>query len=115
MAAIKYVESVPSLRLLMFTKNSNGNKYNLIKSVATGWRTIASVIQLPDSDIHNIQAKFDDNVRRAEEVFTKWINNYPLLPKSERYGLSWEGLQNILDDSGFSQVAINFFDALERK
>ena len=68
-----------------------------------------------DSILDDSQGK---NARALSKVFGTWLSNASGLPNHENYPLSWQGLYNLLEDSGKVEVAKEYFaflNAMDKK
>ena len=99
-------EPEPTLALLTYT-----NGFQLMERAASQWHIVAANLRL--DNIENIRSEYRTNTEKAEKVFTKWLNNAPKLNEG-KYPKTWQGLEDLLNESGLSQVAKEFFSALEK-
>ena len=82
-----------------------------MEKVASKWDIVAANLCL--DNIENIRSEYSTDTKRAEKVFTTWLKDAPNLNEG-KYPKSWQGLEDLLNDSELSQVAIDFFVALEK-
>ena len=82
-----------------------------MERVASNWHIVAANLSL--DNIENIQSEYSTDTKRAEKVFTTWWKDAPNL-NGGKYPKSRQGLKALLNDSGLSQVAIDFFEALRK-
>ena len=75
------------------------------------WKTIAQVLMLDSETINHIaRLEIHD---RVKEVFKEWLENALDLLSSQKYPLSWYGLNQLLIDSQLEKIANEYFEFLK--
>jgi hypothetical protein len=98
---------------LSFLKNKKtGKKFFLTQKIGSSWMTIGTRIGI-ESDILTSISEGKDNEKALSEVLRKWLSNAGGYPNHEEYPLSWQGLYNLLEDSGRVEDAKQYFEFLE--
>ena len=95
-------------------KPAKGPPFRLLSKLTGNWKLIGEILGLEDylDEWETVPSKED----RLRNIFGKWKENAMNLEgDKERYPYSWEGLRNILEDAGYSEVAETYFDILEKK
>ena len=88
-----------------------GPPFRLKRQITEQWRDMGITLGLEDI-INNF--KHLEPEERVERVLKKWIENAANLADPERYAYSWDGLDNLLQDVGYGQVANEYFSFLEK-
>ena len=86
-------------------------RFRLIQKITEEWRDMGINLGLEDI-INNFRHLEPEE--RVERVLKKWIENAANLADPKRYAYSWDGLDNLLQDVGYGQVANEYFSFLEK-
>ncbi len=87
--------------------------FNLTDELAPVWKAIGQKLGLK-KDLKVIK-DFELDAQRLEMVWNKWFNyTVEELPAKKKYPTSWEGLHQLLDDSGNEKVAKEYFEFLSK-
>lgn len=75
--------------------------------------TIGLRLGMESSLLESIGRNRPDDDERLMKVFSRWLENAAGLPYHARYPLSWQGLNNLLQDIGKVEVAKQYFEFLD--
>ena len=110
--------TISHLQLIRYGHHaSNKQALRLLQYLAPKWRNIGEILGLRRAVIETIEnpgsgTRPEDCIRN---VFAKWLDNAPQLPRYSRYPLTWRGLHNLLLDSEHSAAANELAIALRSK
>ena len=101
---------------LLKNRGADPDKFSLSDKIVMSWEAIGQRLGIEqgilDSILDDSQHK---NARALSKVFDMWLSNASGLPNHEDYPLSWQGLYNLLEDSGKVEVAKEYFAFLDAK
>ena len=89
----------------------DGEKFRLFDELLSNYSAVADVLQLSPATRSRIEGMGYE--QRIGEVFRCWDDNAPQLADGQ-YPHTWQGLWDILEDSGLEEKARQFFDFLNR-
>lgn len=100
------------MRDLEFVKNPNNNKsFRLTAKIASVWMTVGNRLEI---EPNILDCWLDENPRNHKQslwrVFREWLDN---AQDDGEYPLTWNGLRQLLEDSGKKEIAKQYFLFLE--
>ena len=101
-------KDAPSIEDLGMVKNQARKTYKLMDEVQNQWKDIGIVLGVKIDNIRD-----QPGTGPVREVFNKWIKDASSLPNSKFFPKSWDGLREILKDSGLAEIGKSYFAFLE--
>lgn len=105
----------PTLRDLHFIKwkdtEGQTKKFRLSNTVSRKWKAFGTLLDLEPNELDGIQKKHMGETSECwMDVMQRWLNGC-----SSDYPVTWQGLIELIDDTGYSQVSADLKAALEQR
>ena len=99
---------------MLFVKNrEKDTAFKLCERISNNWQRVGRTLGLSIEKLTSIRRHFRTDEVRMEEVLKLWFDNACQLPNRYHYPLSWDGLYQLLKDSGHGEVAKQYFEFLD--
>lgn len=106
-------KSAPNWGDLDFLRNRRtSEKFQLTHKIASIWSTIGSRLGIEPDLLDSMMDDFRNNEGRLRHVLNTWLTHASGLPNYDVYPVSWQGLHNLLAESGKEEVANDYFQFL---